>query len=32
MKHLHMLMAVITIALYLYQLSLIVRGKKTNAD
>lgn len=28
MKHLHMLMAVITIALYLYQASFMVRAKK----
>lgn len=28
MKHLHMLMAVITIALYLYQASFLVRGVK----
>lgn len=29
MKHLHMLMAVVTIALYLYQASLVMRAKPT---
>lgn len=32
MKHLHMLMAVITIALYLYQASFVVRGTKPSLN
>ncbi|WP_066804229.1 SirB2 family protein [Moraxella oblonga] len=32
MKHLHMLMAVVTIALYLYQVSFVVRGVKPNLN